>query len=80
MQAANADRRANDLAPTIGALRSQGYSSLRSIAANLNARGISAARGGTWTAAQIGALVRRIDNIAMHHTASCGTVQIPAPI
>ncbi|MGH6710922.1 MAG: recombinase family protein [Bradyrhizobium sp.] len=78
VQAANADRRANDLAPTIEALRSEGRRSLRSIAAELNARGITAAMGGAWTAAQIGALVRRIDHIAMHHAVSSGTVQVPA--
>jgi DNA invertase Pin-like site-specific DNA recombinase len=80
VQAANADRRANDLAPAIEALRSERHHSLRSIAAELNARGITAARGGTWTAAQVRAVVSRIDHIAMPHVARSGTVQVPAPI
>lgn len=64
VQAANADHRANDLAPTIQALRAEGQHSLHAIAAKLNERGITAARGGVWTAAQVRSLVRRIDNFA----------------
>ena len=53
VQAANADRMANDSACAIAALRSEGHHSLRSMAAELNARVITAASGGAWTPAQI---------------------------
>jgi DNA invertase Pin-like site-specific DNA recombinase len=57
---ADADRRAADLAPTIQAIRSAGGRSLRSIAAGLNARGITAARGGSWSAAQVRRALDRV--------------------
>ena len=59
VQAANADRRANDSACAIAALRSEGHHSLRSMAAELNARVITAARGGAWTPAQISRLLKK---------------------
>ncbi|QGY03525.1 resolvase [Methylobacterium mesophilicum SR1.6/6] len=52
-QARRAEERARDLAPMIAAARAEGAVSLRQIAASLNARGIPAARGGAWSAAQI---------------------------
>ncbi|HEY7635156.1 MAG TPA: recombinase family protein [Gemmatimonadales bacterium] len=48
-----AAQRAKDLAPTIAELRRSGASSLRALAEGLNERGIPAARGGPWTAAQV---------------------------
>ena len=48
-----ANQRALDLAPTIEALRSAGAYSLRSIAAGLNSRSITTARGAEWSAAQV---------------------------
>ncbi len=69
VQAANADRRAIDLAPEIQAIRSEGKNSLRAIAAGLNERGITAPRGGHWTAAQVRSAVSRI---ARHADAPCG--------
>lgn len=51
-----AEQRAKDLAPTIAELRANGATSLRQIAEGLNARGIPAARGGRWGAAQVSRL------------------------
>ena len=46
--------RAADLAPIIAELQAAGATSLRAIAAGLNARGIPTARGtGTWSAVQV---------------------------
>jgi DNA invertase Pin-like site-specific DNA recombinase len=53
IRTAKALERATDLASTIEELRLDGAHSLRSIAAGLNARGIVAARGGQWSAAQV---------------------------
>jgi DNA invertase Pin-like site-specific DNA recombinase len=64
MRAAKANSRAIDLAPTIQQLRSDGAHSLRGIAARLNAQGITAPRGGKWSAAQIRALRQRLQTVA----------------
>ena len=48
-----AQERAEDLLPVIADVRQQGVTSLRGIAAELNKRGIPAARGGEWTATQV---------------------------
>jgi DNA invertase Pin-like site-specific DNA recombinase len=53
VRSAKAQERAVDLASTIEELRLAGAHSLRSIAAGLNSRGIVAARGGQWSAAQL---------------------------
>jgi DNA invertase Pin-like site-specific DNA recombinase len=45
--------RIQDILPTIEALKGAGYTSLRQLAAGLNERGISAPRGGEWSAAQV---------------------------
>jgi DNA invertase Pin-like site-specific DNA recombinase len=55
-----ADSRVTDLAPTIRQLQSGGANSLRAIAIGLNAQGITAARGGKWSAAQIRSVLGRI--------------------
>ena len=52
-QAERARGRAQDLGPVIAAVRDAGAVSLRQIAAELNARGIPAARGGAWSAGQV---------------------------
>jgi DNA invertase Pin-like site-specific DNA recombinase len=57
---AKADSRTIDLAPTIRQLQSEGAHSLRGIAARLNAQGITAPRGGTWSAAQVRRTLSRI--------------------
>lgn len=52
-QANRKEARARDLRPIILALEAEGYQSLRSMAAELDARGIPAARGGMWSATQV---------------------------
>lgn len=52
--------RANDLAPILQALQTQGITSANSIAAELNARGVPAARGGKWQAVQVQRVLERI--------------------
>jgi DNA invertase Pin-like site-specific DNA recombinase len=54
-----AKSRAADLAPVIEDIRTAGANSLRSIAKELNERGISAPRGGVWSAAQVRAAMAR---------------------
>ena len=44
----NADRQARDLAPVIDDIRSCGHTSLGTMAAELNARGMLTRRGGHW--------------------------------
>src|SRR5262249_16473347 len=51
--------RAADLAPLIGDIQAKGAKSLRSIARELNAPGISAPRGGTWLAPQVASVLAR---------------------
>lgn len=60
VQATKARGRAIDLAPSIAQLRLEGVHSLRGLAAGLNAKGITAARGGEWSAAQIRSVLSRI--------------------
>ena len=48
-----AKARAGDLAPILASLRAEGFTTLRSLADALNARGIPTARGGTWSAVQV---------------------------
>jgi len=59
VRTAKARERAIDLASTIQELRLTGALSLRSIAVGLNSRGIVAARGGQWSAAQVRNLIAR---------------------
>jgi DNA invertase Pin-like site-specific DNA recombinase len=61
IRTARANQRATDLAPAIHALQAQGLSSLRSIAAGLNGSGITAPRGGAWSAAQVRSVLSRIN-------------------
>jgi DNA invertase Pin-like site-specific DNA recombinase len=56
-----ADARASDIAPTIKALQAAGATSLRAIAAGLNAQGIPTAKGnGTWSAVQVARVLERM--------------------
>lgn len=56
-----ADARAADIAPTVKALQAAGATSLRAIAAGLNAQGIPTARGqGVWSANQVARVLDRI--------------------
>jgi len=59
--AAAALRFAENTAPVIQQVRASGITSLRGIARVLNARGVRTARGGTWAATQVGAVLRRVD-------------------
>ena len=56
---ANANRFAQNVAPVIREIQSSGVASHRAIARTLNTRGISTARGGQWTAVQVGAILQR---------------------
>jgi DNA invertase Pin-like site-specific DNA recombinase len=56
---ADADRFAKNVAPIIREIQSSGVISNRAIARSLNSRGIATARGGEWTAVQVGAILRR---------------------
>jgi DNA invertase Pin-like site-specific DNA recombinase len=56
-----ANARAADVAPTVKELQAAGATSLRAIAAGLNARRIPTARGGgTWSAVQVARILERI--------------------
>ncbi|WP_457107583.1 recombinase family protein [Methylobacterium sp. P5_C11] len=59
---ANAVSRAQDLGPIIKAIREEGATSLRQIAAGLNERGITAARGGPWSAMAVSLVLAKLDN------------------
>ena len=56
---ANANAFAANVGPVIREIRATG-ASLRQTAKALNARGISTARGGTWTAVQVTDILRRL--------------------
>ncbi len=73
VRSAKADSRAIDLAPTIQRLQVEGQHSLRRIATHLNTHGITAPRGGKWSAAQVGTVLARIGNLGMTRpdTADC---------
>jgi hypothetical protein len=53
---AEADRFAKNVAPVIREIQASGVASYRGIARSLNARGVATARGGKWTAVQVGSL------------------------
>jgi DNA invertase Pin-like site-specific DNA recombinase len=57
---ADADHFAKNVAPIIREIQSSGVASHRGIARSLNARGIATARGGVWTAVQVGAILQRV--------------------
>jgi DNA invertase Pin-like site-specific DNA recombinase len=54
-----ADKFAANVKPIIAEIRSSGATSLRKIAAALQARGVPTARGGQWNAMQVSAIMRR---------------------
>jgi hypothetical protein len=65
-----ADARAKVLAPTIRALQGKGLVSLKSIARELNERGIPAARGGKWHLPSVTRLLHRVERLEpSSHTA-----------
>ena len=57
---ASADRFASNVAPIIREIQSSGVASRRGIARSLNARGVATARGGEWTAVQVGSILQRV--------------------
>jgi len=57
---ADADRFAKNVAPIIREIQSTGVASHRAIARSLNTRGVATARGGHWTAVQVGSILRRV--------------------
>ena len=57
---ANADAFARSLAPLLETIRKGGHGTLRSVAAELNARGIQTRRGGAWHVSNVRNLVRRV--------------------
>jgi DNA invertase Pin-like site-specific DNA recombinase len=59
---ADADRFAKNVAPIIREIQSTGVASQRGIARSLNSRGIATARGGEWTAVQVGSILQRVSN------------------
>ncbi|WFT80275.1 recombinase family protein [Methylobacterium sp. CB376] len=59
LRQAQADRRSSDLSPIIAEIRAAGASLLRKIAAELNARGVPTARGGSWSAVQVQRVLAR---------------------
>ena len=61
---ANAQQFAENVAPVIAQIRATGVTSLRGIAGVLNARGVRTARGGTWQAVQVGAILARTTQAA----------------
>ena len=52
--------RAGDLAPVLAQLRQDGITSLRSVSAALNERGIPTARGGQWSPVQVSRLLAHL--------------------
>jgi hypothetical protein len=57
---AGADRFASTVAPVIREAQAAGAKSLRAIAAALNGRGVTTARGGRWEAQQVANVLRRL--------------------
>jgi hypothetical protein len=53
------ERATNNIGPIIAELRAGGATSLQDIAADLNKRRITTARGGTWSAKQVARVLAR---------------------
>ena len=58
---AEAERFAKNVAPIIREIQASGVASHRGIARSLNARGVATARGGEWTAVQVGSILQRVE-------------------
>lgn len=58
-------RRSSDLGPVVAKLRAQGASTVREIAAGLNAMGIEAPRGGLWQPSGVHRLLARLEHADM---------------
>ena len=72
--ARNADRHARDLAPVLENIRTGAATSLRAIAAELNARGMLTRRGGRW---HVSTVLNLLDRLGVRR-ASCGTGRVVA--
>ena len=59
VRAEQSSKRASDLEPVVNAIRAEGATSLRQIAAALNDKKIPTARGGEWSAVQVRRLLAR---------------------
>lgn len=59
VRAGNADAFAAKVRPALDALQSSGITSLKGLAAALNAKGITTRRGGAWSATQVARLLER---------------------
>jgi DNA invertase Pin-like site-specific DNA recombinase len=59
VRSAKAEERAGAILPIIEAIRAEGNTSLRQIAAALNERGITTARGGEWSSPQVMRILQR---------------------
>jgi DNA invertase Pin-like site-specific DNA recombinase len=59
---AKAEQRAGNLRAIVDDLRSQGITSVRSVAAQLNERGILTARGGSWHPTSAARLLSRLQS------------------
>jgi DNA invertase Pin-like site-specific DNA recombinase len=59
VRAEQSSKRASDLEPVVNAIRAEGATSLRQIAAALNNQKIPTARGGEWSAVQVQRLLAR---------------------
>jgi DNA invertase Pin-like site-specific DNA recombinase len=59
-KSAKAEARLADLEPEMRAIQATGIDTLAGIAAALNERGVPAARGGLWTATQVGRVLARL--------------------
>lgn len=66
-----ADKHAQNILPVITAIRDAGVTSLRGIANALNQRGIETARGGSWHAASVGRIIRRVPSPAFSTSSAC---------
>ncbi|WP_234992367.1 recombinase family protein [Roseisalinus antarcticus] len=60
---ANADLHAASLAPVVRKLQTQGHSTLRALAAQLNASGMQTRRGGRWHVSSVRNLLKRIGRL-----------------
>jgi len=76
---ANAAGFAADLAPVLADIRAAGHTSLRSIAAELTARGIRTRRGGAWGVGNVKGLMGRLDVCSQsewHRKGGTGAVRL----
>ncbi|MDD9730962.1 recombinase family protein [Mameliella sp. AT18] len=59
----NANTFAEDLREVVEAIQSEGYTTLRAMADQLNARGIRTRRGGRWHVSTVRNLLKRLESL-----------------